>query len=83
MAPSLPDPKVPAAWQPRFGMRAIFLMMVVVSVMATGGYYLMMSVRGGRSFQLAFLLFTLAAPLLVMVAVSILRAVLARKPRRR
>jgi hypothetical protein len=77
--PETDDPRVPRAWQPRFGIRSMLLVMIVVSVMGTGGYYLMMSLRGGRSFQLAFILFTLAAPLLVMVAVSIFRAVVERK----
>ena len=83
MSPPRPNSKVPGAWQPRFGMRAMLLLMIVVSVMGTGGYYLMMSLRGGRQFQLAFILFTLAAPLLVLVAVSLLRAVVTRKPPRR
>jgi hypothetical protein len=64
-------------------MRAMLLVMIVVSVMGAGGYYLMMSIRGGRGFQLAFILFTIAAPLLVMVAVSVLRALLDRKPPRK
>ena len=83
MPPPRRNPKVPAAWQPRFGIRGMLLTMIVVSVMGTGGYYLMMSFQGGRAFQLAFILFTIAAPLLVMVAVSIIRALLDRKPPRK
>lgn len=54
----------------------MLLLMLVVSVMATAGYYLALALRGGRPFQLAFVLFTLAAPLVVMVVVSIVRAIL-------
>lgn len=65
-------------WQPRFGIRGLLLLMVVVSVMAASGNYLVQALRGGRSFQLAFILFTLSAPMLVLVAVSLLRAILGR-----
>lgn len=70
---------VPQPWHPRFGMRGVLLLMLVVSVMAAAGNYLVRSMQGGRSFQLSFILFTLAAPLLVLVAVSVLHAVLHRR----
>ncbi|MGE0758137.1 MAG: hypothetical protein AB7O38_14000 [Pirellulaceae bacterium] len=69
----------PRPWQPRFGLRGILLLMVVVSVMGAAGNYLVRALHGGRSFQLGFILFTLAAPLLVMVLVSLLQAILYRR----
>jgi len=69
-------------WQPRFGIRGLLLLMVVVSVMAAGGNYFVQALHGGRSFQLAFILFTLSSPMLVLVAVSILRSLLNRRRKR-
>jgi hypothetical protein len=57
--------------------------MLVVSVMAAGGNYLVQMLRGGRSNQLAFVLFTIAAPLLLLVMVSVLMAILRRSDRRK
>jgi hypothetical protein len=70
-------------WQPRFGMRGILLLMLVVSVMATGGYYLVQSLRGERSAQLTFIIFTIAAPMIVVVVVSVMKLLLERNNRRR
>jgi hypothetical protein len=78
-APSDKDPGGTRAWQPRFGIRGVLLLVLVVCVMAAGGNYLVLALRGGRSFQLAFILFTLSAPLLVLVAVSVAYAVFRRR----
>jgi hypothetical protein len=74
------QPEPPPPFQPRFSIRSVLLLMVVVGVMASGGNYLVRALQGGRTFQLAFVLFTLAAPLLVLVAVSLLHALF--RPRR-
>jgi hypothetical protein len=60
----------------------VLLLVLVVGVMAAGGNYLVQALRGGRPFQLVFILFTLAAPLLVMVIVSVLVAVFHRQRKR-
>ncbi len=82
-----PTPPQPGArpWQPRFGILGLLLLMLVASVMASGGYYFVQMLRGGRSHQLAFILFTVASPVLLLVLVSVLLAVLKRsnRPRRR
>ena len=83
MEPPHEKTKGPVVWQPRFGIRGIFLVTLVVCVMAAGGYYLGQALRGGRPFQLVFILFTLASPLLVLVLVSVVRALLQRTRRRR
>ena len=62
-----------AAWQPRFGFGSLLLVMFIFSVMGSAGYYLARGLEGHRGFQLAFVLFTLSAPLLLAVVVSLLR----------
>ena len=68
--------ELPRPWQPRFSMTAMLLLMLVVSVVAAGASYLVRSNNTDRVFQLAFILFTLAAPLLLLVVVSLCRAIL-------
>lgn len=65
---------------PRFGIFGMFLAISVVCVMSAGGFYLMQGLReGGRQAQFIFILFTLAAPMLVAMVASILRYAI--KPR--
>ena len=66
-------------WQPRFSMRAMLLLMLVVSVTAAGASYLVRAADAGRASKLAFILITLAAPLLLVVLVSVARALLRRR----
>ncbi len=66
---------VPRPWQPRFGIGGLMLVMLVCCVTAACGYYFMQFLRGGRQFQLVFILFTVAAPLLFVVAFSLARGV--------
>ena len=71
-APERP-PQVPRAWRPRFGLGTLLLAMLVVSVVAAAGSYMVraFATGTGRSAQLTFMLFTLAAPMLLMVVVSV------------
>ena len=55
-------------------MAGLLMMMFVFSVMAAAGYYFVQYLRSGRQFQLAFILFTLASPMLLMVLISLMRA---------
>lgn len=69
-----PDPRVvPKPWRPRFGLGTLLLAMLVVSVMAAAGSYAVRAWTSGstRSAQFIFILFTLATPVLLMVAVSV------------
>jgi hypothetical protein len=70
-------------WQPRFSIRALLLLMLVASGMSSAGYYFVQMLRGGRNHQLAFILFTVASPLLLLVGASIAVALLRRSGRRR
>lgn len=66
--------KVSASWQPRFGIRSMLLMMVVFSVMAAAGSYLLRAIDlGQREAQLGFILFTLTAPVILVVLLSLLQ----------
>jgi len=71
--------KVPRPWQPRFGIGTLLLLMLVVSVVATAASYFVRALHGGRQFQLAFILFTLAAPLLLVVIVSFVQTCFRRR----
>jgi hypothetical protein len=54
----------------------MLMVMVVCSFMAAAGSYLVRSLdQAGRFPHLVFILFTLAAPMLLMVAISILRQI--------
>jgi len=75
MASQNEKPNVPQPWQPKFGMAGLLMVMFVLSYMAACGYYFMQFLRGGRQSQLAFLLFTLASPMLLMIVISIMRAI--------
>lgn len=61
-------------WRPRFGLGFLLLVTFVCSVMATAGYYLAQSLRTGGDMRLPFIIFTVASPLLLLVAVSLLQA---------
>jgi len=69
------NPDVPRPWQPKFGMAGLLMVMFVLSVMAASGYYFMQFLKGGRQSQLAFILFTLASPVVLMLVVSLMCAI--------
>ncbi len=58
---------------PRFGLLSLMLLMLVFSVMGAAGYYLMRSVQYGTSPKAVFVLFTLAAPGLLVAVLSMAR----------
>lgn len=76
-------PQRPAAprspWQPRFGLGALMLVMLICSVMGSAVYYLVRATEMGRHYQTAFILVTLVAPLLLVVILSNLHDVLNRR----
>jgi len=69
-----PEDRIPKPWQPRYGLGGLLLFMLVCSVMAASVYYYVQSLEGRREFQTAFILFTLVAPLCLMVVLSLMRA---------
>ena len=60
---------------PKFGLSTMLLVMVVFSVMGAAGHYLMVAMRSGTSPKAVFIIFTLAAPMLLLTALSLMRAV--------
>jgi uncharacterized membrane protein YpjA len=64
-------------------MGCMLMVMFVFSYMGACGYYFMQYQRFGRQAQLAFLLFTLSAPMLLMVVVSVLVAFRTRTSKRK
>ena len=75
--PTAPRPP----WQPRFGLGTLMLVMLIFSVMGSAGYYLVRSTQMGRSYQMAFIIVTLVAPLMLMIVLSNLRSLLNRRDR--
>lgn len=68
-----------SSWQPRFGISTMLMITFVFSVMATAGSYLVRSAtQAGRPAHLVFIMFTLSAPTLMMIVVSVVRLCLDR-----
>jgi hypothetical protein len=68
--------KLQPPWQPRFGLATLMLAMLVFSVMGAAGFYLVRGIRQGTSLKAVFVIFTLAAPMLLLVALSAYRQIL-------
>jgi len=64
--------EVPPPWRPRFTLQGLFLLTLVVCAMGTAGAYFVRSLSGSRNDRFLFILFTLAAPPLLVVVVSTL-----------
>ncbi len=78
-----PERNVPEPWRPRFGIGALLMVMLVFSVTGAAGYYLVRSLgQRDRSAHLTFILFTLAAPILLLVVVSVIRRIVVWLSRR-
>lgn len=71
------SPKPPTArpptpsLMPRFSLGGMMLVTFVFCCIASAGYYLARSLQGGQNARLAFTLFTLASPVVIMVLVSL------------
>jgi len=68
-----------SGWRIKFGIRGLLMLMLISSVLFAGGGYLLHAVRGGvrgRGFQLTFILFTLVAPIALMMAFAIVAWIL-------
>lgn len=68
---------------PSFSLTAMFVVMLVASVMAAAGFYLDRGIETGRQRQFAFMMFILAAPVLLIVVVSSLVKVVSWLNRRK
>ncbi len=70
-------------WQPRFGLGALLLMMVLCCVLAAGAFYLVRGLQTGIGVRLPYILLVVAGPGLLVVSVSLLRALFFWMARRR
>ena len=57
----------------RFSLKSMMLLMLVCSVTAAGGYYMMEANRKGASTRSIFVIFTLAAPVVLLMTMSLFR----------
>ena len=70
------NPEPPHRRRPQFGIGGLLMLMLVCSVTAAAGSYLVRSLqRPAGSSHLIFILFTLIAPVVLMIVVSLIRAV--------
>ena len=70
-----PPPTSRPPWLPRFGLAEMMLAMMIFSVMGAAGSYLMRAInRGDGSGRPAFVIFTLAAPIALVLVLSFYRA---------
>ena len=74
--PSDSSPAAVPAAGPRFGLFTLMLLMVVFCVMGAAGFYLMRSIQNGTSPRAVFVMFTLAAPGVLVIVMSMSRIVL-------
>lgn len=73
------SPQEPTASpRPQFSMLGMFVVMLVCSMASAGAFYLVRADGDDPSFKLIALLFLLAGPMLLMVAVSLLLALSSR-----
>jgi len=76
-------PEGPRPRRVQFGVASLLMVMVVCSVMAAAGYYFVRSLqKSGGVNRLIFILFTLVAPVVLMIVVSLLRQITAWLGRR-
>ena len=61
---------------PRFGIFTLMLLTVVFCVMGSAGFYLLRSVQKGTSPRAVFVMFTLAAPGVLVIVMSMSRILL-------
>ena len=74
----------PQRRRPQFGIGGLLMLMLVCSVTAAAGSYLVRSLqRPAGSSHLIFILFTLLAPVVLMIVVSLIRSITLWVSRRR
>ena len=70
-----PPNDIPRPWQPRFGLLTLMLVMLVCCMMSAAASYRYSGQITAISPQVVFVFFTLMAPMLLVVAISIVRQV--------
>ena len=67
--------KVRGTWQPRFGLSALLMVMLISCIMASAGYYLVQAIDSGLSVAAISIIMAMAAPPLLLTLVSLMRLV--------
>lgn len=68
-----PTNDVPRPWQPRFGLLSLMLVMLVCCMMSAAASYLYNDQITFVSPRVVFVFFTLMAPMMLVVVISIIR----------
>jgi hypothetical protein len=69
-------------WQPQFGIWTILLITLVCAVIAAGGSYLLRALQSETVPRLVFIVFSLVAPMLLLVIVSACQRLLRKNTQR-
>jgi hypothetical protein len=81
------DPKSdePRVWQPRFGLATLLMVMLICCIVAAAAYYLIRAFQGGTRLRTMSLTIAMAAPALLVVLFSLVKAFIdwTRRSRRR
>ncbi len=67
------NPQRSGPWQPKFGLAAMMLATLVVCVMGAASYYLVRAQIFGTGGRALFVVFVVAAPVVLVVALSLSR----------
>ena len=59
------------SWQPQFTLSQMLRMMFLIGTGMAGGYYAQRAIRGETDSRLVFVIFSVASPVFVLVAVSL------------
>jgi len=76
------DPNVPKPWQPRFGLAALLMVMLVFCMMAAAAHYLVKGIQQGTSIQAIAVILAMVAPVLLLTVVSLGRQLMIYLERR-
>ena len=63
-------------WQPRFGLATLLIVMLICCIMAATAYYFVRAVRGGTGLHTMSVTIAMAAPVLLVVLFSLLKALI-------
>jgi hypothetical protein len=64
----------PHPWQPRFGLAGLLMVMLICCIVAAAAYYLVKALQGGTSLRTVSIIMAMAAPALLLVLFSLMKA---------
>jgi hypothetical protein len=72
---SKPTGEIPEPWRPRFGLIELLLVTLIFCMLAAAIFYWSRGLEQGGHYRLAFVLITVTAPLLAVVAIGAVRLI--------